>query len=84
MLEKIREKRRLLEAYRSVFLSTEGRLVLKDLMRSTYFYDSVQDTDSNVMNFNEGQRALILRILKTLKVSHDQIEKMFDEELFNE
>ncbi len=84
MINKMRERRETLEAYRKVFNSHEGRLILKDLMKSCSFYDSVFNTDLNTMAFDEGQRALVLRIINTIKLTPSQIDQMFDAEIFEE
>ena len=84
MLDKLRKKKEMLEAYRRVFLSDDGKLILKDLMKSTFFYSTTQDTDVSIMAFQEGQRALVLRILSTLKMSHEHIERLIEEQIFEE
>lgn len=84
MFDKLRKKKEMLEAYRKVFLSPEGKIVLKDLMKSTYFYNTTQDADPTIMAFQEGQRALVLRLLNTLKMSHEHIERMIEEQIFEE
>lgn len=84
MFQKIREKREMLEAYRKVFTSHEGKLVLKDLMKSSGFYESTYNPDHSVMAFDEGQRALVLRIIHTLNLTPAQVEQMFDADLFEE
>ena len=84
MLQKMREKREMLEAYRKVFTSHEGKLVLRDMMKSCSFYDSTYNPDHSTMAFDEGHRAMVLRILNTIKLTPAQVEQMFDAELFEE
>jgi hypothetical protein len=84
MFKKMREKKEMLEAYRTTFNSYEGKMVLRDLMKSCSFYNSVYSADHATMAFDEGQRALVLRIIDTLKMTPQQVETMFDETLFEE
>lgn len=62
-------------AYKRVFESEEGRLVLKDLMKCCNFLNSSVGKDSNETFFNEGSRSIILRILKTTAMSLEDIEQ---------
>lgn len=81
MLDRMKEKRHTLEAYKKFFTSEDGKLILKDLIRSTKFFDTTFHTDQSVMAFEEGQRALVLRILRSTKVKQEDIERMFEDML---
>lgn len=56
-------------AYQRLFDSEDGKVVLNDLMRSCYFYRTTAEASPHETYFNEGQRAVVLRILETLKVN---------------
>ena len=54
-------------AYQHVFATRDGDLILKDLMRTGYFdISSFAEGDPHVTAFREGQRAMVLRILKII------------------
>lgn len=56
-------------SYQILFNSAEGKVVLNDLMRSCFFYRTTAEANPHETYFNEGQRAVVLRILETLKVN---------------
>lgn len=62
--------------YESVFGTKEGQRVLRHLMREHFVMEVSQGTAEHV-NFTEGQRYVVLKILKTLRMDiaklHDQI-----------
>ena len=62
-------------AYKRVFESQDGKLILKDLMKCCNFLNSSVGRDANETFFNEGARSILLRILKTTSMSLDDIEK---------
>jgi hypothetical protein len=66
-------------AYKRVFESSDGKIVLKDLMKCCNFTQSVIGRDPHETYFNEGSRAILLRILKTLALSEDDINKYIQE-----
>lgn len=51
------------KAYKIVFGSKEGKVVLDDLFRNHRMMDSVFDKDTHKMAMNEGERNVVLRIL---------------------
>ena len=66
-------------AYREVFSSPEGKLILMDLMKSCYMdKTSVGQTPYDTY-FNEGARSVILRIMQTCKMSQSDITKLIDD-----
>lgn len=60
------KKEQTLRAYKRVFESEDGMVILKDLMKSCYFFDTTYDLDG--IEFREGQRMVIVQILKTLNL----------------
>lgn len=60
-------KRRVL--YKRVFDSPDGEAVLKDLCKRYFINQSTANTgDPNILFFNEGQRVLVLELIKAAGV----------------
>lgn len=62
-------------AYKRVFDSPDGQLVLKDLMRCSNMNSSTVGADPYETYFNEGARSIVLRITKTTAMSLNDIEQ---------
>ena len=73
---KFKKMRETILAYKRVFGSPDGKLVLNDLMRSCHVMNSTFDRDANEMLFNEGARSVVLRILKTIETDMDNVKEM--------
>jgi len=75
--EVIQRKQRLAkttyQAYRGFFSSEDGKTVLQDLMRSCCFMRNTIGQSPEETYFNEGRRSVVLSILKTSKMSNDEI-----------
>lgn len=69
----------LLKAYRSVFDTPQGRVVLYDLMKNHSVLSSTFRGDVNQMLVKEGERNTILRILTILKTDPKQILERIEE-----
>ena len=63
-------------AYKRFFDTEDGKLILKDLMKSCHMASSTVDSSTHETYFNEGARSVVLRILKTNNTSMDAIDKM--------
>jgi len=63
-------------AYKEVFESESGELVLEDLMKSCHMASCTFDKDPYETHFNEGARSVVLRILKTKNTSMDKLNEM--------
>jgi hypothetical protein len=64
-------------AYQKVFSSGDGKKVLQDLMANHFVMSSTATQNEYVsIEFNEGQRNVVLRIMSILKIK--------PEEMFNE
>jgi len=66
-------------AYRKLFDCEEGTRVLHDLIRSCWVLTSTFDPNPNEMIYREGERAVVLRILRTLNTDPERILKMMEE-----
>jgi len=73
---KTREMKATIRAYKEVFDTESGKLVLKDLMKSCHMMQSTFDKDPYETHFNEGARSVVLRILKTQNTSMDQVNEL--------
>lgn len=68
--------------YQSTFNSHVGRKVLYDLMRASFYLTPTLDgrhPDAVAMAFNEGQRAVVLRILQILKMNPNKLLELIKE-----
>jgi hypothetical protein len=63
-------------AYRRLFSTEDGQLVLRDLMRVGFINRSVVGTDTHDTYFNEGIRSVVLRILQTAQMTENEILKL--------
>jgi hypothetical protein len=61
--------------YKKVFGSPEGERVLSDLM-SLHHVNMAHDAPSEKLHFIEGQRYVVLAILKRLRTNPDKLREM--------
>lgn len=64
-----KEKRMIdmINLYREVFNSEKGQKILIDLAKSVNLQGTSFDPDPSQMSFNEGQKSVLLRILRTIE-----------------
>ena len=67
---------RLARAYRSVFATPEGKIVLADLARVSGFCRITERGASEVIQYNEGMRATFWRIFSMLRLSHADMARL--------
>ena len=73
--------------YKRLFSSEDGSRVLQDLMIAHYMMGNTMSSDTHITAFNEGQRNVVLRILKLVKEDVGAIEKRIadvEKEYYNE
>lgn len=70
---------RKVRAYQAVFSGPEGTLVLHDLMAAHGMLRPSFDKDPYVTAFNEGERAVVIRILQFLQTDPSQLEMRLKE-----
>lgn len=63
-------------AYQRLFDTQDGKIVLKDLMKSCGFDATIVGKDSNETYYNEGARSVVLRIVQNCNLSVDKLNKM--------
>ncbi len=64
-----------IQAYQSVFSGPEGELVLEDLIKTHHLLGSTFDGDTTKTVFREGERNVVLRILKILKMDARMLQE---------
>ena len=62
-------------AYKRVFNTPDGRLILQDLIEQHGVIHSVFDQNPNLMALREGERNVVLRILSLIDCSSNEILK---------
>lgn len=65
--------------YKVTFGSQQGRRVLLDLMNAHHMNEAFRG-DSAELQFREGERFVILRIIKMLKMDVSRLKEAIDEE----
>lgn len=81
----LKKKIRLLRAYKSLFNSEDGRLVLNDLMKvSGYYLPVTKPRDAVYTAFLDGKRAMMTEILRRTHVSQERIARVYRELLEEE
>lgn len=85
MLEFVRKRNKILSAYKETFATPAGKIVLSDLMKSLCFMSSTIGETPEQTYYNEGARAVVLRILKTLDAKPEDYKELIDNgEVINE
>jgi hypothetical protein len=75
---------RLNEAYRRVFSSPDGEIVLAHLAKVNFVFSSTLVAgDTHLTAMNEGQRRLVLSIMRQLDVDLTKLQEI-SEEIHNE
>jgi len=69
----------LVVAYKELFSSENGKLVLNDLMNITTFYRA-NFTSTEQLQYNEGARSVVLHIIKLLNLDVIQLRELIRED----
>ena len=77
MLKRLLRQREMINIYKRIFRSEDGEKVLSDLMEMCGMQRSSFDVDPQKMSFYEGQRSVVLRILKTINVTEKELDTWF-------
>lgn len=76
----LKKRIRLLKAYKALFNSEDGRLVLNDLMKlSGYYVPVTKPRDAFYTAFLDGKRAMMTEILRRAHVSQERIVRVYRE-----
>lgn len=69
-----------ISAYIELFGSDLGQEVLRDLVKSTFFLNTTHvPGDPYSTSFNEGQRALVSRMLRTANINYARLTRMMEQ-----
>jgi hypothetical protein len=63
-------------AYRRVFESEDGQVILQDLMRSCFYMKSTLGQSSEETHYNEGRRSVIISLLRTTKMTPEEVNRI--------
>ena len=77
MFKRLKKQREMVSTYKRLFTSEDGQKVLADLMQVCGMQQSSFSTDPLEMAYHEGERAVVLRILKTINVTEKQLQNWF-------
>jgi hypothetical protein len=70
----------LVRAYKTVFSTDEGKLVLNDLMKTFHILQSTMDANPHEVSYKEGERSVVLRILRTINIDANELEKILNDQ----
>lgn len=71
---------KMIDMYKTLFASNNGRLILHDLcMKCGMFQSSHTVGDSHSMAFNEGRRSVVIEILDIINKDQSKILQQFSE-----
>lgn len=73
LFDRQKKKNVIIYAYKRLFDSEDGKIVLKDLARSCRLDQSSFSSDPYETAFNEGERHVVLRILKTIEADPEKL-----------
>jgi hypothetical protein len=79
MLFKKRETKELIFAYKEIFESDKGQMVLRDLMQTFHVFNSTMSDTPEETAYKEGERSVVLRIFKTINIDPSQLDKIVKE-----
>lgn len=74
-LFKKNERAERIRAYKRVFESEDGKVVLQDLMKSCHIFTSTMDANPTEHAYKEGERSVVLRIMRTLNIDPSKLEE---------
>lgn len=76
----MRRKQDLTDAYKRLFETPDGELVLEHLMKISFIFSTTMVVgDSHLTAMNEGQRRLVLSIMKQLNLNHNKLNQIAKE-----
>jgi hypothetical protein len=75
---------RLNDAYRATFHTPDGDLVLRHLMKSFHVYRPTFSSNAAEAAFKEGQRHVVLSILRFICRDPEQLKKQLEEVITDE
>lgn len=76
MLDRLREARKVRNAYREFFRTPSGQIVLKDLLRTSMMFSDTGVLPDADLRQIEGGRNLVRRAIKLASYTDDQLEAL--------
>lgn len=64
---------KIIAQYQELFKTSDGKAVLQDLVKDCGVFTSSFSEDTHATAFNEGKRAVALRLIKILKINTDKM-----------
>ena len=74
----VQKKLDIVRAYKTIFETSEGKDVLQDLMKTSFFTKSIFTPEPNTMAYYEGRRSVVLDILALLDKKEEDILKILE------
>lgn len=68
-----------IKTYQTLFSTHSGKEVLSDLMKAYYITSTTHSSDPLEMAYKEGQRSVVLSLIRLLKMDTNAMMKMIDE-----
>ncbi len=79
-LDRAKKRAGLIQDYKRTFETPVGKNVLMDLMRTHHMMGPVMDANPIDMAFKEGERNVVLRILRALNTNAEELYKRLKEQ----
>lgn len=70
------KKEKIAQAYRRLFATDDGQVVLEDMMRTFHVFSSVMDGTSEETAHKEGERSVVLRIMKHINTDPRKLQEI--------
>ena len=74
--DQIKARRDTMQAYRDVFNTPQGTVVLKDLIKSCGLYTITGVQQDSQLQHTEGSRDMVRRIISILAVDEEKLTKL--------
>lgn len=78
MLKFFKKQRNVVKSYKDLFRTETGQLVLNDLMAVGGISRTSFDSDPLSMAYREGQRSIVLRIMKNVNITEKELNQWFE------
>jgi hypothetical protein len=84
LIQRLKNRLRLHQAYKSIFNTPDGELVLEHLMRESGILSPKITVDFNSLLVKEGQKHIVLSILRILGRDVNKLTKQIQESMAHE
>ena len=81
MKSPLSSRRKVAASYKAFFRSPDGRIVLKDLMKSVRFFSDTGVMDEDELRQLEGARNEVRRIIRLANLSDDELNRLLEEQV---